>query len=567
MLLSGPPGIGKTRLAGELAQVAEGTVLYGSCPQEPLLSYQPFVEALGHYVRNAGTTGAPELAQLIPGLEIDPAPGPAPEDPETRRFLMFEAVSRLLSDAGSRAPVLLALDDLHWADRPTLQLLRHVLRAQDEAPLLIVGTHREGEAPAELGELLADLRRDRLLHGVTLAGLDEPGVARADRRKIVTATGAMFGGFPFDRYLFIIHCLTARGGGLEHAASCTLDIAGLGFEDDKAYQRFEELAAHEFFHAWNVKRIRDRVLGPFDYRQENHSRLLWFHEGFTEYMESIVLLRAGLLDAETYIDDLAEDWPKYLSRPGRNVTPLTELSFEAWTKLYKPADNHTNRTVSYYEKGKWAALVLEILVREATQGRRGVEQLFRRLWGQFGRRGIGITEADLQAAVTDTAGRSLGSYFSRYIRGTDELPVPALLRRAGLKVESRPPWQEENGDRIRARRQQAWSGIAWAGGPAGTADRAVVKTVVPDSPAWRAGITYGDEVIAVDGQKVNAVTAPRRLADHDAGDRVVLHLFRREALQTARLTLATSPERKWQLSFDERPSQLARAVRHGWLGV
>ena len=286
-------------------------------------------------------------------------------------------------------------------------------------------------------------RVGRTAFEVALYGPTNADVPRllADLRKIVTATGAMFDGFPFDRYLFIIHCLQARGGGLEHAASCTLDIAGFGFEDEKGYQRFYELAAHEFFHAWNVKRIHDRVLGPFDYRQENYTRLLWFHEGFTEYMESIVLLRAGLLDAETYIDDLGDDWPKYFARPGRNVTPLSELSFEAWIKLYKPADNHANRTVSYYEKGKWAALVLEILLREATHGRRGVEHLFKRLWTQFGRKGVGLSEADLEAAVAEIAGKPLTSYFSRYIRGTEELPVPTLLRRAGLQVEREAPWR------------------------------------------------------------------------------------------------------------------------------
>ena len=113
------------------------------------------------------------------------------------------------------------------------------------------------------------------------------------------------------------------------------------------------------------------MLGPFDYTRENYTRLLWFHEGFTEYMESIILLRAGW-SRKRYLEELAEEWGKYASRPGRNVTPLSELSFEAWIKLYKPADNHTNRTVSYYEKGKWAGLVLELLLREATGGRRGV---------------------------------------------------------------------------------------------------------------------------------------------------------------------------------------------------
>jgi predicted metalloprotease with PDZ domain len=436
------------------------------------------------------------------------------------------------------------------------------------------GYDQLADSPFEVGtHEVAAFRVGGARFEVALFGRTNAEVPRLlrDLRRIVAAGGDLFGGFPFDRYLFIIHNLAARGGGLEHAASTTLDIAGLGFEDDKAYQRFAELAAHEFFHTWNVKRIRDRVLGPFDYSREAYTRLLWFHEGFTEYMESILLLRAGIVDAGTYLDDLAEDWPKYVARPGRNVTPLSELSYEAWIKLYKPADNHTNRTVSYYEKGKWAAVVLEVLLREATEGRRGVEDLFRRLWADFGRPDRGLTESDLEAAVADLAGRPMGPYFSRYIRGTEELPVPALLRRAGVAVEVRTPWQDED-DGTRARRVRGWTGIAWAGGSgaggaATAADRAIIRTVVPDSPAWRAGLSYGDEVVAVGGQRVTALTAPRRLADHPTGRPVEITFFRKDTLRRCTVTPVDSPERRFAFAPDDAASPAARAIRRAWLGV
>jgi predicted metalloprotease with PDZ domain len=388
----------------------------------------------------------------------------------------------------------------------------------------------------------------------------------ADLRRIVTATGRLFGGFPFDRYLFIIHALPARGGGLEHARSATLDIAGLSFDDEKGYHAFAELAAHEFFHAWNVKRIHDRVLGPFDYTRENYTRLLWFHEGFTEYMESLILLRAGLLSPKAYLEELAESWGKYLARPGRNVTPLAELSFEAWIKLYKPADNHTNRTVSYYEKGKWAGLVLDLLMREASGGRQGVAELFRRLWRDFGETGKGLEVADIRAAAEELAGRSLRTYFSRYIEGTDELPVPALLRRAAVEVERRATWSDEE-DPIRARRQRSWSGLTFAPGSASSGDRAVVRNVVPGSPAWRAGLTFGDEVVAVDGIRVGAGSVNRRLADHPPGERARLTFFRQDLLRTASFALAESPDRSWDLSLAIGGSTRARAIRRRWIGA
>lgn len=382
-------------------------------------------------------------------------------------------------------------------------------------------------------------------------------------RRIVGAAGRMFGGFPFDRYLFIIHALPARGGGLEHAHSTTLDIAGLAFEDEKGYLAFAELAAHEFFHAWNVKRIRDRVLGPFDYTRENYTRLLWFHEGFTEYMESVLLLKAGLLGAKPYLEALADEWGKYLARPGRNVTPLSELSFEAWIKLYKPADNHTNRTVSYYEKGKWAGLVLELLLREATAGRRGVADLFKRLWRDFGKTGAGLGSAEVRAAAEAVAGHGLRSYFERFIDGTDELPVPALLRRAGVEVTRRPAWADED-DPTRARRQRGWAGLTFGGA---NAERPTVRNVIPESPAWRAGLTFGDEVVAVDDARVTAATVGKRLADRQPGETARVAFFRQETLRAAEVVMGQNPEEKWDFSLQIAAPVKARAIRRGWLGA
>lgn len=420
------------------------------------------------------------------------------------------------------------------------------------------------DAPFEVGtHAVYGFRERGAAFAVTLQGRTNADVARLVEivRRIVRATGALFGGFPFARYVFIVHALPSRGGGLEHASSCTLDVAGLGFEDEKGYLSFAALAAHEFFHAWNVKRIRDRALVDLDYTRENYTRLLWFHEGFTNFMEGIVLLRAGLVTPERYLKDLAEEWQRYAARPGRNVTPLAELSFEAWIKQYKPADNHHNRAVSYYDKGKWAGLMLELLLRRATGGRRGLADVFRRLMRDFGARGIGVTAEDVRAAAEAVGGRSLGSYFAAYIDGTDELPVPRLLRQAGLRVAFAPRHRGED-DPVRRRR-----GRAYAGWQVGHGERAIVRSVAPGSPAWRAGLTYGDEIVALGGARVSAGTLARRLADLAPGDRARIAFFRRDELRTATLIVAADPERALTLAVDPAARGLARAIRRGFLGV
>ncbi len=441
---------------------------------------------------------------------------------------------------------------------PALRGRRNTFSARDYDELV--------DSPVEVGthHVLA-FRVDGTRFEIALHGRTNADLARilADLRAIVRATGAIFGGFPFARYLFIIHALSTRGG-LEHADSCTLDIVGTSFEDDKGYQSFAELAAHELFHAWNVKRIHDRPLGPFDYTQENYTRLLWFHEGFTEHMQALILLRAGLLSPERYLKDLAEDWTRYAARPGRNVTPLSELSYEAWIKQYKPADNHANRMVSYYDKGRWAGLALDLILRSATAGRRGLPDLFRRLWSRHAARERAIDDAVIRDEAEALAGRSLASYFHRFIDGTVELPVPELLRGAGVKVQAAAPAEHERNDRVKARRLLGWSGISFAN--SGEHDSAVVKNVVPDSPAWRAGVTFGDEVIAVDGARVNGATVGKRLADGKVGQEIAVAYFRRDRLRMAKLKLVRNPERKWTFAVDADASARVRRLRARWLG-
>jgi predicted metalloprotease with PDZ domain len=385
-------------------------------------------------------------------------------------------------------------------------------------------------------------------------------------RRVAAATGRIFGGFPFKRYVFIVHALPVGSGGLEHRASVTMDIAGLSFEDDNGYFRFADLAAHEFFHAWNVKRIHDAALGPFDYARENYTRLLWLFEGCTDYLAHVIMLRARVTTVKQFLKMIAEDWPKYATRPGRNESSLEDLSFDAWVKQYKPSENFINRAASYYEKGFWTAMALDIELRVASGGARGLTEMFRLLWDRFGRSGRPIADPDVRAAATEIAGKPLTGFFDHYIRGTEDLRLPGWLERAGLNVDARPDWDESarppaDRDAVRARRARAWTGLVL------NPDRTTVRNVIPDSPAWRAGLTFNDEIIAVGGARVTGATMAKRVADHAPGDRVPVAFFRRDELSTVELVLAENPERRLTVILDEDAGPRAKAIRAGWLGA
>jgi predicted metalloprotease with PDZ domain len=380
--------------------------------------------------------------------------------------------------------------------------------------------------------------------------------AAADAEQIVRAFARTLNGLPFERYSFLLVGDEVGGGGLEHHDSTAMIVRPWSFTNAGGYAGLQRLMAHEFFHVWNVKRIHDEVLGPFDYSKESYSELLWFHEGLTETMETRALLRAGLISPADYLGQLAAAWSSYRRKPGRNATAIAELSRDAWIKSYKPEANHAETTISYYEKGNLIGVCLDLSLRLRARANRtngSIEGLFRRLWAlrdpNSGRAAIDIE--DIIAAASAEAGEDMRWFFDRYVYGTEELPLPELLERAGFEVGK----AEVGGDDPRTR---VWSGMSGA---------ATVNAIEPDSPAAAAGLMLGDELIAVEGSRVESVSeANERLADLGVGATASVSLFRRDRLETRELTTRENPHLVWGFAPPEQAGDAELAqLRQLWL--
>ncbi len=413
------------------------------------------------------------------------------------------------------------------------------------------------DAPIEMGTpwvhtFDADgTRFEYVLTGADTAPVDTARLTH-DAESIVSTMGEMMGGFPMKRYVFFMQLTDEGGGGLEHASSTMMMMRRTAFDTDDAYERATRLTAHEFFHLWNVKRIHDQQLGPFDYLQENYSRLLWFHEGFTETMESLAMRRSEQWSAQQYLDKLAQHYTAYRRKPGRNAMPLGEISMRAWTHAYQPEINHPNVTISYYDKGDLLGVALDLEIRLRSDGRGSLLGVFRRLMRDFGSAGRGITQQDIIEAASAEAGSDVTTFFERYVEGTEELPVPELLERAGITVQARPPWRRRDGKPARnASRLRAWLGVKLRDHE--------VRNVVPDGPAAQAGLMRGDEIVAVQGRRTDDETDVRReLGRVGPGHTAVLSVFRGQRLLELSAMVAENPERTYAFALPEQPSSVVR---------
>ncbi len=373
--------------------------------------------------------------------------------------------------------------------------------------------------------------------------------AVGDAEKIVETTAQLFGDLPYPEYLFLLHLSAGGFGGLEHKNSTSLNFPRFEFHQPERYQRFLTLVAHEFFHTWNVKRLRPQALENFNYNQETYLSCLWFCEGATSYYELLILLRAGLLTPQECLTLLSERITRLQQTPGRQVQSLSESSFDTWIKLYRPHENTSNSQISYYLKGALVCWLLDLHIRVCTQGERSMDTVLQDLWQRFGQWERGYTDLELQQAFERAAGQPLGDLFDRYITGTEELDYDRFLHPLGLRLE-----------RIYPAQPVPYLGITFGSGTQ-------ITSVAMDSPAQQAGIWAGDELLALEGFKVDPHSLTERLKAYLPGHTVEIAVFHAEELQTHRITLAPPlPEAHEIQALDEiTPEQTA--LCQSWLGV
>ncbi|MGD0524978.1 MAG: PDZ domain-containing protein [Polyangiaceae bacterium] len=386
-------------------------------------------------------------------------------------------------------------------------------------------------------------------------GVPERKVAQLvkDTSTILEKEASLFGGaFPYDTYDLLLHISPRARGGLEHRASAAL-IAGPGaFTSRAGYLDLLSLVAHEVFHAWNVKRIRPAGLTPYRYEEECYTRLLWWFEGATSYYDWRVLALSGVCNVEEYLEHLAGEIAYLDATPGRLVQALEETSFDAWIKLYRPDENSTNSTVSYYRKGEVVCALLDLELRARTRGRVTMDHVLANLWTEHGTRPRPVPEDGMQAIFERVAEVPLGDLFDAWIRSATEVdPAPALAR-VGLSLERSPRNDAPScslGLRVRTE-----------------GNRAYVASVTRGAAAASAGIDPGDELLGVGGVRVEG-NIDATLRGRAPGDAVDVLVAREGRILTKRLVLDGPRLDVVKLVASPDATPAARAAFQAWLGA
>jgi len=371
-----------------------------------------------------------------------------------------------------------------------------------------------------------------------------------DIAKIAEEGYKIFGEFPFQDYTFIVNM--RGGGGLEHLNSTALQWNRFGFKPESRYNGFLNLVAHEYFHLWNVKRIRPDALGPFDYENENYTKLLWVAEGMTSYYEGLLLRRAGIISEREFLDGKASMIEQLQARPGRFETSLEEASMDAWIKYYRQDENAVNNQISYYDKGDIVSMMLDITIRTASNGAKSMDEVLRHLYDEFYKKGRNYTPEDFQKVSEMMAGRSLNDFFNKYVRGEAEIDYDGIVRGVGLKMNTSEP-----------NRSRAYIGadLAEEGG------RLTVRSIPADTPAYEQGLNTGDQIVAIDGYRASQSFLQTYLSERKPADKVRLTIFRFDKLRDVTFTLGSNLRKDYSFSPVDNPTAEQRRLYQSYLNA
>lgn len=401
------------------------------------------------------------------------------------------------------------------------------------------------------------------LHSMTVAGVehvlanfggegvwDEERSAR-DVEAIVRVQTELWGEVPYDRYIFL-NLLLETGGGLEHRGSTALIASRWATRDEDDYRRWLSLVSHEFFHTWNVKRLRPVELGPFDYESEIYTRGLWVAEGITSYYDDLLVLRAGLMDEDEYLEALSDQIERVQRAPGTEVQSLAMASFDTWIKFYRPDENSRNTRISYYRKGAVVAFLLDARIRRVSGGMKTLDDVMRLAYERYSGE-QGFTSEQFRAVCSEVAGADLTQLFVDYVDSTVPLDFDEALSVYGLRFEE--PSEDEHPDAVLGVQTRVDHG------------RLIFTRVDRGGAAHRAGLNVGDELLAFGDERVPPEGLSDRLERYRPEEQVEVLIARRGRLVRLPLTFGGPPADTWDLEVREDSTVSQRLARESWLGT
>ena len=407
------------------------------------------------------------------------------------------------------------------------------------------------DAPAFIGDFkVLEFEAGRARHYLVFSKRDISLTASqvtADIQDIVEAAMMIFGKLPYKEYVFLFKVQPQASNSVEHLNSTRITVGENDFVTQATYRQFLATVAHEFFHLWNVKRIRPAVLGPFDYTREVHTRLLWMSEGITSYYGDLLLERAGIDMPQEYLSRMAGVIDSLEHSPGRQMMSAEEASWNAWFR----SDNAENNTISYYTKGELIALLLDIEIRARTKNQKSLDDVMRYLMEAYANKGIGLPEDAFLKGLESVVGSDFHEFYEAAVQGRKQLDYNRYVKQAGLSVE------------VQLQPATIYLGIEFEPGE-GNFPR--LKRVAPNSPAERARLDAGDVLVAMNDERLTFENFRSRLHAHSIGETIKLTVLRNQRLLNLNIVPVEFQEERWQLNEIPRPTPEQLQLRNAWLG-